>query len=252
MKILFKYPTRQRPDMFKKVLDKYYSMLSGLHEYEFVISLDIDDMSMSDPEMLAYMNSKPNLSYYHGNNQNKVQAINADLQGKVFDILFLISDDMDPIISGFDDIIAQDMIRHFPKLDGVLHYNDGRVGKRLNTLSIMGRLIYEQWGYIYHPDYVSLWCDNEFQSVSEASGKSAYIDKVIVKHDWENFSDALRKKNEAFYNTDRAVFNMRKAAGFPRESVKPSRCKSGACGPRVTRPFKQVRVVRLPKPPGSP
>lgn len=72
---------------------------------------------------------------------------------------------MIPCQKGYDNIIAVNMNKYFPNMDGALHFNDGRVGNSLFTLSIMGKKLYDQFGYIYHPDYKYTYCDNEFHLV---------------------------------------------------------------------------------------
>jgi len=198
-------------------------MLSNRHNYQFLISLDADDVTMNTVEMKQYLDDQAGLVYYYGDNKSKVQAINADIN-KVseFDILVLMSDDMVPVVEGYDDIIAEHMTRYFNDLSGVLHYDDGRTGKELNTLSIMGYNLYKKWGYIYHPDYTSLWCDNEFQEASEKVGKAIYINQVVIRHVWEKYlHDPLHHRNDKFYDVDHAVFLARKAQGFPSGTVLP-------------------------------
>lgn len=227
MKFLFKYPSRSRPDSFQEILDRYYNFLSGKHEYEFIVSLDEDDVTMNNKPMRNYLKGKDSLEFYFGNNKSKIQAINADMEKAKtdWDILFLISDDMRPKIQGFDDIIAHNMSNFFPEKDGFLHYNDGRVGNRLATLTVMGRKMYDNWGYIYHPDYVSLWCDNEQTEVSKRSKKYKYFDIVLVHHEWhggrnDKKRDKLYNRNESYFRTDKLMFEKRKRYGFPKNSVK--------------------------------
>jgi hypothetical protein len=221
MKILFKYPSRGRPKVFKELLNRYYDYLSGDIEFEFCISIDADDMTMNNPKILSYLESKPNLTFHIGNSKSKVEAINADLEDKVFDILFLVSDDMVPVVKGFDKIIVKQMKKHFPYLDGCLHFNDGLVGPRLCTLSIMGKKMYDMFGYIYHPDYISLFCDNEFHIISNALKRYVYIDQVIVQHQWAlpNYQDDMRKNSESFYSRDGQIFQQRRLRGFPKKSI---------------------------------
>lgn len=215
MKLLIKYPTRQRPDKFKKTFERYYSMLSKKHDVEFVVSADADDLSMNNQSMRQFL-LREHVSVSFGESKNKIEAINADMGDRKFDVLLLASDDMIPQIHDYDNIIIENMTRFFPNLDGALHFNDG-FKPNLNTLSIMGVNLYKHFGYIYHPDYVSLWCDNEYQDVVESMGKMVFINQVIIKHEWTNYTgkDPLHVKNESSYHTDRATFLRRKAAGFP-------------------------------------
>lgn len=221
-KFLFKFPTRSRPELFKKNLENYFNNLSYKHEYKFLISMDHDDSTMNNDEMVSWLKNQNNVVYNYGNSKNKVQAINSDINlVKDFDILFLISDDMVPQINGFDDIVANAMNDYGPSLDYALHFNDGRTGDKLNTLSIMGSKMYYNFGYIYHPDYISLWCDNEFHDVTKRDGKVTYLNKVIVKHSWTDYTgkDDLHKRNEKYYDQDKRTYMIRKSRKFPKKSI---------------------------------
>jgi hypothetical protein len=226
MNILIKWPTRQRPALFRQSLEKWRAYLSGQHAVHFVVTCDDDDATMQTPEMIAYMDGIDNLAYRFGDSRSKVEAINADVSGPDslalpdWQILILASDDMIPVERGFDDIVARDMQKHFPDLSGGLWYNDGGLGgDKLWTLAIMGRGLFDRLGYIYLDQYKSVYVDNDVQEVCRRIGKVKYIPRTIIKHEWVNASgpDALHKRNEnpALYARDRAVFERRKAAGFP-------------------------------------
>ena len=113
MKILFKYPTFRRPKWFIQTLQKYYDMLSGENECSFLITLNEDDETMNNDDMKSFMDQFPYLTYIYGNHKNKIAAVNADMDRLEFDILYLISDDMIPVISGFDKIIVKGMETNF-------------------------------------------------------------------------------------------------------------------------------------------
>lgn len=223
-KILFKFATRARPEVFKRVLELYYRMMSNKHSYQFIISADEDDLTMNNPQMIDYMRQKPNLMFFFGNSKTKIEAINADMQDADFDILVVVSDDMEPQVLNFDDIIVEHMNQYFPDTDGALHYNDGCCGQdRTITLSILGRNLYHRIGYIYHPDYKSFYCDNEFTDVVRAFNKVQYIPRVIIKHKWAGgpkSADMLYRRNSKMGTPiDGKTYAARKAAGFPKESV---------------------------------
>jgi len=210
-----------RPEQFKNVLDKYYFMLSGRYEYRFLMTLNQDDITMNNTDMKAFMDACPDLVYKFGNHTSKIEACNADMEAEDFDILFLISDDMIPIVPGFDQVIAKTMLEHFPDMDGALHYDDGCWGRdRTITLSIMGKKLYDYFGYIYHPDYKSFFCDNEFTDEVRRLGKYIYIPEIIVKHEWKGgprSKDALYRRNSKMGISDKTTYKHRQALGFPRE-----------------------------------
>ncbi len=219
MKFLFKYPSIDRPEWFKKTLDKYYAMLSGHYDYEFLITLNQNDITMNNSSMRSFMGSYSHLRYKYGNHQTKIGAINADMEGEEFDILFLVSDDMQPIVPGFDAVIAKAMKENFPDMDGALHYHDGCCGKDVTiTLSIMGKKLYDRFGYIYHPDYKSFYCDLEFTDEVRRMDKVIYFPEIIVKHDYKGWggADTTYNRNSKLGRPDESTYNRRKKAGFPK------------------------------------
>lgn len=216
-KLLIKFPNRSRPDAFKKTLDLHYSMLSNKIPYEFLISMDLNDPEMNNDGIRQYLNSKPNLSYYYGNSTCKIEAVNADMDKapKDWTTILVTSVDMIPQIEGYDKIIMDEMARYYPNDDGSLWFSDGRQDN-IMCLPILGRKLYDIFGYIYHPAYVSLWCDNEQTVVFEKLNKITKIDRVILKHEWikVNKGDDLHKHNESFGAKDGAMFKTREALGF--------------------------------------
>jgi len=219
MKILYKFATRGRPEIFKTVLDRYYSMMSGKNPFEFVITIDRDDLLMNNREMLLYMLNKHNLQFFVTDSKTKIEAINANMEGLDFDILVVVSDDMVPRRVFFDDIIVKHMEEWFPDTDGALHYNDGFCGKdRTITLSIMGKKLYDRFGYIYHPDYKSFYCDNEFTDVVRSWRKVKYFPEIIIQHEWKGFgseADPMYKRNSELGKGDDVVYARRKELDFP-------------------------------------
>ena len=218
MKILFKYPTRARFGWFKKTLQTYYDMLSDKADFEFVITCDSDDDDMMQHSALNFMEEFRFLRYFFGNHKSKIEACNANVPTTPWDILVLVSDDMIPIVKDFDKRIVKDMIQYFPDTDGCLFYDDGLFSKdNTCTLSIIGRKYYERFGCVYHPDYKSFCCDNEFTLVARALGKMQYIPDVIIKHEWSGgprSEDALYRRNSAMGKLDEATFARRRARNF--------------------------------------
>lgn len=219
-KLLFKFPTRERPALFTRTLIRYYEYLSRKHPFQFLITVDKNDHSMYGT--LDYLDTQENLMYCCGESSCKVEAINANIHcaDPDWDILVLLSDDMLPVERGFDDIIVTSMLEKFPDLNGAIWFDDGR-NSGLATMAIMGRPLYEEFGYIYNPEYKSLWCDNEYQSVLEARGQLAHIPKTIIKHSWIDITgkDSLHCRNEDHYGPDSRTYYRRKELGFPKPII---------------------------------
>lgn len=188
MKLLIKFPTRNRKDKFFKVLDLYYKNLNDSDNTIFLITCDHDDKSMNNENVIEKLKSYKNLTVVYGNSESKIHAVNRDMEEiKNYDILLLASDDMTPVVKGYDDILRDKMKEYYQDTDGVLWFNDGYQGKKLNTLCILGKKYYDRFNYIYYPEYKSGWCDNEFMEVSKLLNKCTYFDDVIIRHehpDW--------------------------------------------------------------------
>jgi len=219
MKILIKFPTRNRPEQFFKVLNLYYSMLTDIENTEFCITIDEDDITMNNDIILDKLDKYENLYYYIGENDSKIEAINADLEDfNNFDILLLASDDMYPLIKGYDNIIREKMVEHYSDTDGVLWFYDGK-RKDLNTLCILGKKYYDRFGYIYHPSYKSFYCDDEFTQVGNILKKQTFIDNVIIEHKHPDNTqgvnnDVLYIRNRKYYPVDNKMFQIRKKNKF--------------------------------------
>ena len=217
MKLVIKFPTRGRHHKFLRVLNKYIKFLDD-KSTKIIVSCDNDDSEMNQDHVKELIGRYDNVKLCFGDNKTKIEAINADLEGEDFDIVLLASDDMIPVVNGFDTIIKNKMKEHYPDTDGVLWFNDGYQGNKLNTLSIMGKKYYDRFNYIYHPKYISVWCDNEFMSVGSLLGKQTYFNDVIIQHqhpDWGfGNRDGIHSLNARNERHDRELFHSRKRNNF--------------------------------------
>ena len=198
MKILIKFPTRGRREVFFNTLNKYYEHLEDIDNVNFVITLDGDDDNMNNDEVTKLLDGYENLKYYYGNSKTKIEACNKDIYDLDFDILLLASDDMVPQTKGYDTIIRNNMIKNYPDKDGVLWFYDG-FNKDINTLSIMGVEYYKRFNYIYHPSYESFYCDTEFMIIANELKKQTFIGNCIIKHLHPENTQELHKENDNTY-----------------------------------------------------
>jgi hypothetical protein len=216
--ILFKFPTRSRPDKFKAAIANITSLATG--PYKIIVTADADDTTMYNYAMMRWVGEQPNTVIRYGTKVNKIEAVNRDIPVDGWDILVVMSDDMVFTVKGFDEQISAAFAGNF---DQLVHFPDGFVNERLVTLPIMGREYYQRFGYVYHPDYKSLWCDNEQMEVAKNLGKYTYNPAQIYKHNHAAWTgerpDALLNETQAFYREDEITYHRRKMRGFPKESV---------------------------------
>jgi len=241
MNILIQFPTYARREKFFNCFEKYLERSSTYHRLYFNVNCDKNDTSMNNadvPNRLTELVNKYNTanhiqaSLFFDANTTKISSINAHIDDYLkddfnFDIVMCASDDMVPQIDKWDNEIAKDMCQFFPQTNGALHYNDGYQGENLITLSILGRSLYDYFGYIYHPDYKSLYCDAEFTEQVQSLGRIKYIDKLIIKHEHYGESgnsnsgdlDLSAKKTLWYSGRDQFVYEDRKKRGFPKERI---------------------------------
>jgi len=230
MKLLTQFPTYSRPKKFLDVLKQYIENCSEKNEIFFNINCDVDDLTMTDQQVVneihRLLKVKNNVdgTVWFDKNTDKISAINDHIEGKDFDVVICASDDMIPKVWYWDVEIANAMNQHFPDLDGCVHFNDGNTNGELITFSILGKKLYDYFGYIYHPDYKSLYCDDEFTQEVKRLDKEKYINKVIIKHDHYSLKkdsqhDNATVKTLHYSGRDQMVFEKRKELGFPKQKI---------------------------------
>jgi hypothetical protein len=232
MKILFNYTTRSRRSNFLRGIDSIVNNVADKSNYHILISVENENHD-------AAMHPLPQLDCPHTYRVNpykptsKVDAINRDLNEftKVcdWDIVVNMSDDMIFTQKGFDDDIRESFVDidydsggntllNGYDLDQCIHFPDGVTNEILISMSILGRIYYERFKYIYHPSYKSLWCDNETMDVAKMLGCYRYINKHIFKHlhpaHGNAPNDPQYQITESFYPIDNANYLNRKANGF--------------------------------------
>lgn len=217
--ILYKYPSRGRPQRFFDSLDSIVNNTVDKDSYHVSCTLDTDDETMNNKEVIEKILSYKNVSISWGKSNSKIHAVNRDMPDIDFDILINMSDDMRFNIYGFDQMIRVDMNQHFPNFDGLLHYPDQDAKEYLATMYIAGKKWWEFRGKnIYHPSYQSLFCDNEEMECAQKMGKYKYCGYQINVH--YNPAYGHLPKDEKFlhdqslWGLDELNYHERKAKNF--------------------------------------
>ena len=217
MNLIIKFPTRGRADKFLNVLNRYIEFMDD-KSTKIIVSCDNDDETMKQGYVMDELSSMENVTVVFGDSKTKIEACNADMEDVDFDIVLLASDDMVPQVRGYDTIIKESMKDYFPNTDGVLWFNDGYQSRAMNTICILGKKYYDRFSYIYHPDYISLWCDNEFTVVANMLGRQKYFEQVIIQHQHPaagfGENDNLYNENDKYNNADMSTFMRRQQNRF--------------------------------------
>lgn len=211
--ILINFASRARPQ-------KFHACIANISEcftdYKVVAKVDSDDPFLKKYLSKAY----PEATLIVGKSGSKVRAINRDVPND-FDILVNTSDDIwwKP---NAGNIICENMeadtFLHFPEV-----YADGQAklkGDRdtISVVSIMDKIYYDRFKYVYSPAYTSLWCDNEATQVARKLGRYKFVDQYIYEHRHPvagiGKKDELLRYTESFYKADKEIFLTRLENNF--------------------------------------
>ena len=174
------------------------------------------------------VNEYKNIKIAYGKSDSKIHAINRNVnelaefwtEAADWDIIVVMSDDMMFLMPNWDEIIRMEMKANFPDGDGYLHFQEKDTKRLLNVMEIMDRTYYERFGFIYHPSYLSLWCDNEKTELAKRLRRYKYIDTEIFVHENPAYAHSLHLRDEMFdrqqadWGADEANFYKRKALNF--------------------------------------
>lgn len=227
MKILVKFPSRSRPDRFFRSLDSLYQLCYAPEKMYVLVSADVDDGTMMNSYVYTKIVSEyKNIKVVYGKSESKIHAVNRDINNLAdfwpeaadWDIIVVVSDDMHMILNGWDEVIRMEMMANFPHGDGYLHFMEKDTKGVLNVMEINHRTFYERFGFIYHPSYKSLWCDNEKTELAKMMRRYKYIDMQIFVHENPAYGyierDELFDRQQEFWGEDEANFLARKAINF--------------------------------------
>lgn len=223
LKLLFKFPCKGRETMFFESLNSLNNNIRDKNNYHISLSLDIDDEILNRLEVKEVLASYPNTSIEWGYSKSKIDAINRSMPDYDYDVLICWSNDMIANVFGFDDII-RDYLYHIINQHGeeyLAHFPEPDSKEFLNVLYIASKKYYDIFGYIYHPSYKSLWCDNESMAVAKLLNKYHYVGTGgLYSHKNPAYThygverDALFNEQQGHWQEDEANFNARKERNF--------------------------------------
>lgn len=223
LKILFKYPCRGREKLFFESLDSLVENIADKNNYHISLTLDKDDQILNQIHVLDKILSYENTSIAWGTSQSKIHAVNRSIPDYPFDIIVNWSNDMFATFYGFDEIFRQNIWEAFgEEMDGLAHFPEPDAKAALNVLYVATKKYYDRFGYIYHPDYFSLFADNESMEVAQALGRYRYFDIYgLFTHRNPAYSQHNADKDEMFlaqqeigWTLDRETYNFRKQNNF--------------------------------------
>jgi len=160
------HPSRGRVRGSWNCIMTWMGLMSPYNEMEYILSLDRDD-SMKYMRVVERAVGRIKLKVVIGSNSNVVQALNRGACQATGDVLLYVSDDF--LCPSNWDLEIQKAVKDRGD-DWFLLVNDG-IQQKTATLLIESRKYYDRFGYMYYPDYISMWADPDATEVARRSGK---------------------------------------------------------------------------------
>lgn len=204
------HPSRGRPQKAHNTYENWTNK-SLAYDVEHILSIDNDD-----PCYKEYCTLGLNVLVYP--NKSVVEATNAAAATSKGDILIYLSDDFD-CPNGWHELIDKEFEGvnkpMLLKVDDCLQGFDVRV----LTIPIMNRALYEKLGYFWHPDYKSMFVDEDLWWTCRNNGWLKKAQHLKFPHNHHSLgkcqNDETYRRSEANWDQGKATFARRKAAGFP-------------------------------------
>lgn len=225
MRISLLHPSRGRPEKAVETSLYWHSRIGDdffqtEHQLEYILSLDADDSFLSLYELLWKRNNPypPAHKIIVNNNKSVVNATNKAAELATGDVLIYLSDDFKCpdnwvylIANQFENVTEPLLI----KVDDCLQKFEIPV----LTIPIMNQTLYEKLGYFWHPDYKSMFVDEDLFWTSRKLGALKYCPHLKFPHEHpangKAENDETYTRSAANWEQGKAVFAKRKLMGFP-------------------------------------
>lgn len=218
MKFSLIHPSRGRPAKAVTTAMEWLDK-SGNVEVEWIISLDT-----SDPSLPEYHN---NLVYSRfpyklviNNNTCVVEATNKGAKEATGDVLIYVSDDFSPP-DRWGELLETEIKTHIPGDAWLLKVDDclQSFGVAVLTIPIMSYKLYQILGYFWHPEYRSMFVDEDLYWTCKNNGWLRLCPNLKFQH--KHPSNGKAVNDETYINSaknwdqGKETFRKRKALNFP-------------------------------------
>lgn len=207
--------TSVRANLIEKIAELWRKSSSGLHPIEVVIAID-----SNHPECIEAAKRVPDATVVIQNEApfNSTRGWNAAAAATTGKVIICVADDFRPC-EGWDEKMFT-LKTGWTDEDWVIHTEDGYV-HNICVLSILTRKRYDRFGYVFYPQYESLFSDTEFTEVAYKEGRVIDAKHILMEHlhpDCEKRArdsfDAVHASRER-WRMGEMLFNYRKNIGFP-------------------------------------
>ena len=206
------HPSRGRVAQAGVTIDEWRAAASGRHECEYLLSVDADDPDVGRYVSLARDRGVTLLTH---ENRSIVDAVNRAASRAAGDVLVVVSDDFG-CPSRWDEAVAA-AIGDRRNVAVIVHDDiDGRI----MTLPIVDRAFYDSCGYLYFPEYISMYCDDDLTEHAARTGRLVDARHLRFPHRHPSLNGGVfdrtyqRQGRALAWIEGRRVLAKRRATGF--------------------------------------
>lgn len=212
--------TSVRPNMIPQVVRTWNERAADPTRLEWVICVDQGDEESYSAAKVAQAHSKvPVRVETNFGPKTCVAGWNTAAAATRGQVIIAVADDFSPP-QNWDQCLLNLQPSDWITKDCVVHVEDGYVHD-LIVLPIVTQVRYRQFGYLYFPGYLSLFCDTEFTAVAYRDGVVLEAKHLLFEHlhpdcgkRSRDHVDSQHASSER-WNAGEMLFNFRKAQGFP-------------------------------------
>lgn len=223
------HPSYGRPQKARETYEYWMAQASGKIEIEHILSIDFSDPLCEDYEMISTEDGKEfkrfgaNSRSIIDHNSCVVEATNQAAQIAKGKILIYLSDDF-KCPKDWDQLVLNQFYEQkyfITESPALLKVDDclQPFHVRVLTIPIMNRALYNKLGYFWHPEYKSMFVDQDLYEVCAKNGWMIYAPELKFPHEHCSLGKAERDetyiRSEANWNQGKAIFERRQSEGFP-------------------------------------
>lgn len=206
------HPSRGRAVKAKSTYD-YWMRVAGI-EVQHILSCDFND-PIGHQYSALFLGAT---EIVVNENNSVVEATNKAAKMAKGNILIYLSDDfkcpdnwIELILKEFEGVTKPMLLKVHDCLQGF--------DVPVLTIPIMNRALYERLGYFWHPEYKSMFVDEDLYWTARKLGALKFAPHLKFPHEHVSIGmaqdDETYRRSAANWEQGKAVFAKRKAAGFP-------------------------------------
>jgi hypothetical protein len=202
------HPSRGRPQKAFATAKKWIDSAGA--NVEHIISIDANDTFKNEYSQLTWQHLIVN------DNNSVVEATNHAAKMAKGDILIYLSDDFE-----CPDNWAMLVEKEFEERPMLLKVDDclQKFEVAVLTIPIMNRKLYDRLGHFWHPDYKSMFCDEDLFWTVRKLGALKMAEHLKFPHihpaNGKAANDETYKRSALNWDSGQATFKNRRGQGFP-------------------------------------